>query len=169
MCRSTWVVRESFCGRRTARPPDRRAEEMAPRLDLLPRAGDGGSGDAESVPGLPAECDVHEGRAAGHRAGLLHRRPRLRLLNARQDVLRLVREFRDRLAVVYGDRLKEVYLYGSCARGEATAHSDTDVAVVLEGPVHRGEEDLRRSGERGRQVLAPNGTNSLVWVASSVT
>ena len=61
----------------------------------------------------------------------------------REQVLALVREFRDRLAGIYGSRLKGVYLYGAYARGEATADSDIDVAVVLAGPVHRWEEDKR--------------------------
>ncbi|HUT34397.1 MAG TPA: nucleotidyltransferase domain-containing protein [Planctomycetota bacterium] len=61
----------------------------------------------------------------------------------REQVLELVREFHGRLAAIYGERLKGVYLYGSYARGEATEDSDIDVAVVLAGPVSRAEEDKR--------------------------
>ena len=60
-----------------------------------------------------------------------------------ERVVRIVREFRDELAAVYGNRLKGVYLYGSYARGDAREDSDIDVAVVLEGPVNRWEEDRR--------------------------
>ena len=61
------------------------------------------------------------------------------------EVLRIVREFRQQLAALYGDRLRGVYLYGSYARGEAEEGSDIDVAVVLAGPVHRREESRRTS------------------------
>lgn len=44
------------------------------------------------------------------------------------------------LKALYGDRLKEVYLYGSYARGTATRDSDIDLLVVLEGPVRPGRE-----------------------------
>jgi predicted nucleotidyltransferase len=54
----------------------------------------------------------------------------------REQVLQIVREFRDRLAAIYGDRLKGVYLYGSYARGDATEDSDIDVAIVLAGRVN---------------------------------
>jgi predicted nucleotidyltransferase len=39
------------------------------------------------------------------------------------------------LAQHYGPRLKQVILFGSAARGEATPESDIDLLVVLEGPV----------------------------------
>jgi len=57
------------------------------------------------------------------------------------EVLQVVREFRDRLAILYGDRLQGVYLYGSYARGDAREDSDVDIAVVLDGPVDAWEED----------------------------
>jgi predicted nucleotidyltransferase len=60
-------------------------------------------------------------------------------------VLRIVRELHARLAALYGDRLKGVYLYGSYARGEATDDSDIDVAIVLVGPVHAHREEERTS------------------------
>ena len=63
----------------------------------------------------------------------------------REEVLELVREFRDHLAALYGERLKGVYLYGSYARGEAREDSDIDVAVILGGPVNRRQESRRTS------------------------
>jgi type I restriction enzyme S subunit len=58
------------------------------------------------------------------------------MVKTREDALRLVREFRQGLEAIYGDRLRGVYLYGSYARDDAGDDSDIDVAVVLEGPVH---------------------------------
>ena len=52
----------------------------------------------------------------------------------------IIKEFRERIAELYGPRLKKVILYGSCARGQATADSDIDLAVVLEGNVAPGKE-----------------------------
>ena len=63
----------------------------------------------------------------------------------REEAIRLVKEFREKLQEIYGDRLNGVYLYGSYARDEATEDSDIDVAVVLEGPVNRHEESKRVS------------------------
>lgn len=74
----------------------------------------------------------------------------------REEVLALVREFRERLAAVYGERLKGVYLYGSYARGEASEDSDIDVAVVLSGPVDRRLEDEGNSDLIGDLSLREN-------------
>ncbi|MFW6163550.1 MAG: nucleotidyltransferase domain-containing protein [Planctomycetota bacterium] len=65
------------------------------------------------------------------------------MVQTRQEVFDLVRELRDGLHELYGERLKGVYLYGSYARGEGDADSDIDVAVVLSGPVDRARERLR--------------------------
>lgn len=59
---------------------------------------------------------------------------------------RLLRELRESLEALYGDRLKGLYLYGSYARGDAEPGSDVDVAVVLEGEVDIYEE-VERTGE----------------------
>jgi len=52
----------------------------------------------------------------------------------------ILREFRAELEKLYGRRLKQVILYGSWARGEATKDSDIDLLIVLEGPVSPGKE-----------------------------
>ena len=49
-----------------------------------------------------------------------------------QDVLT---EVKDALRRLYGPRLKQVILYGSWARGDATDDSDINIAVVLGGEV----------------------------------
>jgi predicted nucleotidyltransferase len=52
----------------------------------------------------------------------------------------IVRGFVQKVQSLYGDRLKCVLVYGSCARDEATAESDIDLAVVLGGNVLAGKE-----------------------------
>ncbi len=43
----------------------------------------------------------------------------------------IVREFKTALQAMYGDRLREVILYGSYARGDYDDESDIDLMVVL--------------------------------------
>jgi predicted nucleotidyltransferase len=52
----------------------------------------------------------------------------------------VINEFVQRAQSLYGDRLKRILVYGSCARNEATAESDIDLAVVLAGDVVPGRE-----------------------------
>lgn len=51
------------------------------------------------------------------------------------DTKQIIKEFRRQVQGLYGTRLKEVILYGSFARGDATGASDIDLAVVLRGEV----------------------------------
>jgi len=57
-----------------------------------------------------------------------------------KQVRQIIDEFVRRAQLLYGDRLKRVVVYGSCARNEATAESDIDLAVVLAGEVVPGKE-----------------------------
>lgn len=59
----------------------------------------------------------------------------------REILLRLSSELR----LLYGERLAEVRLYGSYARGNQEPGSDIDVLVVLDGDVDPGEE-ISRTG-----------------------
>ena len=52
----------------------------------------------------------------------------------------VIREFKIELQKLYGSRLKDIILYGSWARGEATPESDIDLIVVLAGEVIPGRE-----------------------------
>jgi len=53
----------------------------------------------------------------------------------------ILKEFKQQIAELYGQRLKKVVLYGSYARGQANdEHSGIDLAVVLAGTVEPCEE-----------------------------
>ena len=46
-------------------------------------------------------------------------------------IRKLMKELKEGLLRIYGDKMKAIYLYGSYARGQATPESDLDVLVVL--------------------------------------
>ena len=52
----------------------------------------------------------------------------------------IIRRSKQILANHYEDRLVSLMLYGSEARGDATAESDIDLLVLLDGPFDRLEE-----------------------------
>jgi predicted nucleotidyltransferase len=52
----------------------------------------------------------------------------------------ILRELRQAFATLYGDKLAQMILYGSQARGDATPESDIDVLVVLHGEVNPYKE-----------------------------
>ncbi|MEP0885687.1 nucleotidyltransferase domain-containing protein [Trichocoleus sp. ST-U3] len=57
----------------------------------------------------------------------------------------ILAELRSRFEEIYSDRLVNIVLFGSQARGDADADSDIDVLVVLKGQVQPGEEIKRTS------------------------
>jgi predicted nucleotidyltransferase len=62
---------------------------------------------------------------------------------SREEIMKIeeiLREFREEIGKLYGERLKDVILYGSWARGEGTEESDIDLLVLLEGKVIPGRE-----------------------------
>ena len=57
-----------------------------------------------------------------------------------------MKELKEGLVQIYGDKLKAVYLYGSYARGDAQPDSDLDVMIVLQNYRGYGEE-IDRTGK----------------------
>lgn len=80
-------------------------------------------------------------RMSGHREPL---RPQGRCPDV-ADVQAAVQAAKEAAEQIYGDRLDQVILFGSHARGEATERSDIDLLIVLEGPVDPYEEIDRLS------------------------
>jgi predicted nucleotidyltransferase len=65
---------------------------------------------------------------------------------------------REELAVIYGERLAGVLLYGSHARGEAHEESDVDVLVLLDGEVDVYAE-IKRQSALAMEVLVRFGVD----------
>ncbi|MCU0547093.1 MAG: nucleotidyltransferase domain-containing protein [Oscillatoriaceae cyanobacterium Prado104] len=57
----------------------------------------------------------------------------------------ILAELRQYFNELYGDRLVQLILYGSQARGDAKPDSDIDILVVLQEPVCAGKEIDRTS------------------------
>ena len=56
------------------------------------------------------------------------------------NINEMLEEFKKEIQKLYHKRLKDIILYGSWARGDATKDSDIDVLVVLKGKVNPGKE-----------------------------
>jgi len=78
------------------------------------------------------------------------------MAKTRDQAIDIVRRFRQAIEPLYGERLREVYLYGSFARDEADEDSDIDIAVLLDGPVNR-QEEIRRTSEIRAQFSLDEG------------
>ena len=61
-------------------------------------------------------------------------------------IRKLLKELKEGLVRIYGDRLEELYLNGSYARGDARSDSDMDVMIVLNNYESYGKE-IDRTGE----------------------
>ncbi|GAB3761157.1 nucleotidyltransferase domain-containing protein [Spirosoma pomorum] len=59
----------------------------------------------------------------------------------------IIREFKEALQGLYGDRLRDVVLYGSYARGDYNSESDVDLMVVLNDDKVNTYAEIRRIAE----------------------
>jgi predicted nucleotidyltransferase len=59
------------------------------------------------------------------------------------DLTEVIAELRQGLEGIYGNRFRDLLLYGSYARGDQWEGSDVDLLVLLDGPVDTGREILR--------------------------
>jgi predicted nucleotidyltransferase len=66
-------------------------------------------------------------------------------------IRKLMKELKEGLGRIYGDKLKAVYLYGSYARGDYRQGSDVDVMILLSDYRNYWEE-LRRSTELASDI-----------------
>lgn len=64
----------------------------------------------------------------------------------KQEIQNILSELRHRFSAIYGERIFDMLLFGSQARGDATPESDIDIMVVLKGSVSPGDE-IERTGE----------------------
>src|SRR5689334_22239655 len=51
---------------------------------------------------------------------------------------RAIRELRRMVLDALGDRQAEIWLFGSCARGDVRQHSDIDIAILPRDPLPAG-------------------------------
>ena len=68
----------------------------------------------------------------------------------------VLRRFRDALEALYGERIEQVVLYGSRARGDHHSDSDYDVAVFLNDLTDRWSE-LNRLADLSTRFLRDTG------------
>ena len=68
-------------------------------------------------------------------------------------IKQLLREFKQTLSELYGERLASLVLYGSVARHEETEDSDVDVLVVLSDKTISHGDEIFRMGAAGVAIL----------------
>ncbi len=83
------------------------------------------------------------------------------------EIRELLSKLRLGLEDLYGERLEDVYLFGSYARGEATPESDVDILVVLDEVADYGREIERTGHLASRLSLDYDVSLSRVFVSSS--
>jgi uncharacterized protein len=67
------------------------------------------------------------------------------LVQTQREILSILTPLREYLQNEYHERLDRVILFGSQARGDATASSDIDVLIVLQDPLNTSLEIDRTS------------------------
>ena len=85
----------------------------------------------------------------------------------KKDIQPILDEAKERLQKIYGERLKEIILYGSYARGDATEGSDIDLILLLEDMSSPISELERFSGEIHQLDLLYNTAISISHIEGS--
>jgi uncharacterized protein len=70
----------------------------------------------------------------------------MQLITINDKLKTILLQLRSQFETLYGDRLVQMLLFGSQARGDAEPDSDIDVLVVLQGAVNPGEE-IEKTGK----------------------
>ena len=61
-----------------------------------------------------------------------------------QIVQEVMKQFTEAVKQIYGAHLREVILYGSCARGDFTSDSDIDIMILLDVPQEQLREERNK-------------------------
>ena len=64
-------------------------------------------------------------------------------MSSQHSLQQILAEYREGLREVIGKDLDTIFLYGSCARGEATDESDIDVLCIIRKPFDYGKMILK--------------------------
>lgn len=81
-----------------------------------------------------------------------------------KEIKSLLEKLKSGLKQMYGEQFKEVYLFGSYARGDSDPDSDVDVLIVLSDFEKYGAELNRTSELIGNLSLEYDTTVSVVFV-----
>lgn len=86
------------------------------------------------------------------------------MVATKQQALEIAAKVRKELEKLYGQRLCEVYLYGSAARDQLTPDSDIDIAIVLDKLNSRYTE-LKRTSKIGSDLTLETSTLIMFFFA----
>jgi predicted nucleotidyltransferase len=79
------------------------------------------------------------------------------MVATKQQALEIATRAREDLELIYGERLRGVYLYGSAARDQLTPDSDIDIAVILDKLNSRYTE-IKRTSKIGSDLTLETST-----------
>ncbi len=88
-------------------------------------------------------------------------------IQLRRETSAILTPLREYLQQEYQGRLAYIILFGSQARGEATAASDIDVLIVLQDPIDASEELNRTSQFTAQLCLEHNLLISRLFISQS--
>jgi predicted nucleotidyltransferase len=80
----------------------------------------------------------------------------------------VITQLKQGLQGLYGDRFRDLLLFGSYARGEADEGSDVDLLLLLDGPVQTSREIVKTSAVSWPLALAHDLVLSVIPVSLQV-